>query len=278
VLTAREDPVRVALLAAGEVGLGVVRRLSVSGDPPCCLVTDVRDPLGADIRDVLRESCELVLTSDDLRTDAGAQRLAQARPDLLVMAWWPYILPGRLLEAAPLGCLNFHPSLLPHGRGKHPNFWALVEGTPFGVTIHHATADVDAGPVAFQRELPVGWTDTGGSLHRRAREAILELFSDSWPRIRVGDIPRTEQPAAGHRTHLEAELEPASRIDLDASYTGRDLLNLLRARTFPPHPGAWFEDDGVRYEARVTIKPRSPETPGPAPTSSAPGRREGPAR
>ena len=32
--------------------------------------------------------------------------------------------------------------------------------------------------------------------------------------------------------HRARELEPASRIQLDANYTARNLLNLLRARTF----------------------------------------------
>jgi methionyl-tRNA formyltransferase len=151
------------------------------------------------------------------------------------------------------GCLNFHNSLLPHNRGKHPNFWSLVEGRPYGVTLQFADIGVDTGAIAFQAEVPATWADTGGSLYTRGQAAIVQLFRDSWPRIREGDIPRVCQDPHGGSFHRARELEAASRIDLDAPTTARQLLNVLRARTFPPHPAARFEDNGIAYEVRVDI-------------------------
>ncbi len=43
-------------------------------------------------------------------------------------------------------------------------------------------------------------------------------------------------------------------IDLDKSYKARDLLNIIRARTFYPHPAAYFVDGGEKYEVRIDIK------------------------
>jgi methionyl-tRNA formyltransferase len=60
--------------------------------------------------------------------------------DLGVLAWWPYLLKPRVLAMPRLGFINTHPSLLPHNRGKHYNFWALVEQAPFGVTLHRVDA------------------------------------------------------------------------------------------------------------------------------------------
>ncbi len=50
------------------------------------------------------------------------------------------------------------------------------------------------------------------------------------------------------------ELQPASRIDLDRQSSARQLLNLLRARTFPGYPACHFEDKGEMYEVRVDIR------------------------
>jgi len=47
---------------------------------------------------------------------------------------------------------------------------------------------------------------------------------------------------------------PFKTIELDKAYKARELLDLLRARTFRPHPGAWFLENGERYEVRVEIK------------------------
>lgn len=173
--------------------------------------------------------------------------------DVLLLGWWPYLLKDDDLNLAPV-ILNTHPSLLPYCRGKDPNFWSLAEGAPFGVTIHHVVAEIDAGPIAFQKEIKVGWEDTGASLYRAAERAMVELVAESWPAIRDAEIPRITQDLASGSFHKRAELEPASCVDLDAPTTGRSLLNRLRARTFAPYPACWFEDQGVAYEVRVEIK------------------------
>jgi hypothetical protein len=43
-------------------------------------------------------------------------------------------------------------------------------------------------------------------------------------------------------------------IDLEKTYTARDLLNLLRARTFPGYRACTFSDGEASYEVRVEIK------------------------
>jgi len=175
-------------------------------------------------------------------------------PDVVLLAWWPDLVRLPFLQAGQRFTLNLHPSLLPHGRGKDPNFWALVEGSPFGVTIHHVDESVDGGAIAFQREVSIDWTDTGATLYAKAQRAIISLVADSLDAILALDIPRIEQDTTIGSFHRRAELVLASLIDLDQHYTGRDLLNLLRARTFRPHSGCRFVEDGDRYEVRVEIQ------------------------
>ena len=56
--------------------------------------------------------------------------------DLGILAWWPRLIKEPLLSMPKNGYINTHPSLLPFNRGKHYNFWALVEQVPFGVSLH----------------------------------------------------------------------------------------------------------------------------------------------
>ncbi|NYT46280.1 hypothetical protein H0A64_15755 [Alcaligenaceae bacterium] len=44
---------------------------------------------------------------------------------------------------------------------------------------------------------------------------------------------------------------------MDASYKARDLLNLIRARTFDGYPACVFEEREEQYEVRITISRRS---------------------
>lgn len=246
---------RLGVFATGPVGRRVADVLRGAGVTPACVVYDEADPAAGDIAGALGVADGTVLLANTAVVGGeGAERLADLDLDLGLLAWWPYLIKQEVIDTARLGYLNFHPSLLPYGRGKDPNFWAIVEGTPFGVTLHFVDPGIDTGPIAFQRELPVRWEDTGATLYQRAQDAIVELFQASLPRILSGDIPRVPQHEDGATSHLRKHLEPASVIDLEGTYRARDLLDLLRARTFPPHPGARFvADDGV-YEVRLEIR------------------------
>ena len=125
---------------------------------------------------------------------------------------------------------------------------------PFGVTLHWVGAGVDCGDIAFQSLIETSWEDTGATLYYKAQEEIVRLFKEKFSEIKAGRIPRLPQDLARGSFHLARELEDASRIELDKTYTAAELLNLLRARTFQPHPAAWFEAEGRRYEVRIEIK------------------------
>jgi methionyl-tRNA formyltransferase len=243
----------LALFAAGAVGKAIAGFLAETPTPPRVLILDAAG--SADERGEIARLCPgaRVLTSDVLATE-GPSAFHEAAVDLGVLAWWPYILKGPTLALPRLGTLNCHPSLLPHNRGKHYNFWNLVEDVPFGVTIHWVDPGIDSGDIAFQRPIAKSWEDDGRTLYEKAQRATVALFRASYPRMASGRIPRIPQPAGQGSFHLARELEAASRIDLDRRYGGRELLNLLRARTFSPHPAAWFRDGEERYEVRVEIR------------------------
>jgi methionyl-tRNA formyltransferase len=241
---------RLALFADGPVGAAVFDLLwaSYAGDIVALVVAgenELADRARAQGCHVLRHG---VHTYDRLR-----EINADVPIDLGLLAWWPHLLRSPLLQLPRLGFLNTHPSLLPHNRGKHSNFWALVEQVPFGVTVHWVNAGIDAGDIVAQRAIAYDWTDTGASLHTLAVGAMVQLVADGYPRWRTFDIPRSAQSATQGSYHHSRELEPASRVALDEPTTARDLLNRLRARTFPGFPACQFTDDGDTFEVRVQI-------------------------
>ena len=174
--------------------------------------------------------------------------------DLGILAWWPKILRKPLIEVPHQGFINTHPSLLPYGRGKYPNFWALVEESPFGVTLHRVDAGVDTGEIVAQQKITYDWEDSGESLYMTAQDAMLDLFRNTYPALRTGRIQSKPQNNDEGPSHHSSEIEVASHIDLEGVYRARDILNLLRARTFEGHPGCWFEDNDEKYEISIRIR------------------------
>ena len=214
--------------------------------------------MGARIAALLDEAGvpRLTYRPDDPEGFVAAVREMGVTFDVLLSTWFGYVLPAAVLGLAGQAAFNTHPSYLPYGRGKHPNVWAIVERTPAGGSVHRMEVGVDAGPVLVRHEVPVAPDDTGARLYRRCVAATEAAFREAWPQICAGALAGTPQAELGQGTyHAARDLAALDRLDLDATMRVGDLLDLLRARTFPPHPGVRFERDGRTYQVRVDIQP-----------------------
>ncbi|MEP6766494.1 MAG: formyltransferase family protein [Gemmatimonadaceae bacterium] len=242
---------KVVLMADDVVGLNVARWLLDNYRSDVALVvTMARNEI---FDAAVAHGVSAIVFESDLQVVSYCQNNELAI-DLGLVVWWPRIIREPLLALAREGFINTHPSLLPYNRGKHYNFWALVEQAPFGVTLHFINDDIDCGDVVAQSPINYSWEDSGETLFLKAREAMFDLVCDSYPRLRLSNIARQPQDASLGSFHFAKELESASVVDLDKSYPARDLLNLLRARTFAGHPSCWFADGNDQFEVRVNIR------------------------
>ena len=108
----REPLADIGVMADGRIGRVAVELL-VRSYPDClhALVTT-----GASFQDeLLPDNCRRF--SWRHLSEGSADALSTCNLDVLILAWWPHLLIGPLLEVAPT-ILNTHPSLLPYGRGK----------------------------------------------------------------------------------------------------------------------------------------------------------------
>ena len=81
----------------------------------------------------------------------------------------------------------------------------------------------------------------------------MDLFRETWAQIISGEVPRIPQIQIDGTSYRLSDIAAIDRIDLDASYVARDLINILRARTFPPHNGAYFETANRRISMRLEL-------------------------
>ncbi len=190
----------------------------------------------------------------DVNSPAFIEEMRAHQIDLVLLAWWPSIIRGPAIRAARVGWVNLHPSLLPYNRGKHPYYWAIVDGTPFGVTQHLIDESVDTGPILFQRECPVATTATGESLYNLSVEQSINLFKETYHRVVTLDfipMPQDESIATFHRAK---EIEQHSNIDLQATFKAGDLINIIRGRTFMNGNSAYFTKCGKKYLVKIIIE------------------------
>ena len=63
-----------------------------------------------------------------MKDEAVWEQIKAHQADCIVVVAYGKLLPKPVLEAAPLGCINVHSSLLPKYRGAAPINWAVVCG------------------------------------------------------------------------------------------------------------------------------------------------------
>ncbi len=216
--------------------------------------TPERIKFEAEIMASARAAGAQIIAASDLRKPEGLEKIAQLNPEMGVSVMFGYLLKPDFLSLLPKGCINLHPAYLPYNRGAYPNVWSIVDQTPAGVTLHYVDEGIDTGDIIRQKKVPVLGTDTGETLYHKLEAAGLQLLRESWPDIRVGRIERTPQLCGSGTSHRAADTAQIDEIRLAESYRAEDLLNIIRARTFPPHKGAFIRSAGRKVYVRVQFE------------------------
>ncbi|MGF2033932.1 MAG: methionyl-tRNA formyltransferase [Nostoc sp. CmiVER01] len=162
--------------------------------------------------------------------------IQNAQPDLLWVTDYRYLLPLSLLQLAPLGAVNLHPSLLPKYRGRAPLNWAILQGErELGLTAHFIDNGTDTGDIIEQIRFELSPTqDVGDALeiiypiYQKLTRIVLKYFQ-------TGKIPRKPQ------NHSQATIFPARKPQdglINWQQTASSIHNLIRA-VAKPYPGAF---------------------------------------
>ena len=253
---------RILVLANNWLGWQVVAWLREQGEELAALALHPPEQrrYGGELVEAAGLPPEWILDGARLRQPQVLDRVREARPEIGLSVMFRYLLRAELLQAVPRGVLNLHPGYLPYNRGVNANVWAIVDRTPAGCALHWVDEGIDTGPIVARREVPVEPVDTGASLYRKLEQAALAMFQETWPAVRAGRAPALPQVPGEGSQHGARDLERIDRIDLERTYTARELIDVLRARTFPPYRGAYFEYRGRRVYLRLDLAPE-PEEP-----------------
>lgn len=191
-----------------------------------------------------------VFQPPNLRSDDALEPVRAARADALVVAAYGMILPRAFLEAAPLGALNIHASLLPRWRGAAPIQRAILAGDrETGISIMQMDEGLDTGPVLAQRALALSAEEDAGTLHDRLAVLGAQMVVQALQDLERGLAQARPQPAEG--ATYAAKISREDTV-LDWTRPAEELERAVRA--FRPSPGATTNLDGVPlkvWRARV---------------------------
>lgn len=252
---------KLLLLLDYPAGLAVAKYLKQNGEniigafvPPSNTRNPINQGYPEKILKVLGLTEDRIFKGEDMEKKEILERIKKLNPDLVISVLWGFLIKEDFIIIPKKGCINLHYSYLPYNRGRNPNVWSIVDKTPAGITIHYIDAGADSGDIIVQSQIPITSTDTGASLYQKMVDESINLFKKTWLNIKKGSIKRTKQ-AIRYPSHRFKDLEEIDNIDLNKSYKAEDLINILRARTFPPFPSAYFVDNsGKKVYVRIQLE------------------------
>jgi len=203
-------------------------------------------------------------TYEPERLRDGLATIAAARAELFVLASYGKIVPQVLLDLAPLGALNVHPSLLPRYRGATPLQSQLRDGVAkSGVSLIFMDAGLDTGDVALRRVCAIGEAATYGELHDRFALLGAELLGEALDALRDGTLGRMPQSAFGDEAEARRTMTaPLTKDDLRLSAyaarlnagdpsrpTARELVDFIRSLAPARSPSTGVAAPAARLDA-----------------------------
>ena len=192
-----------------------------------------------------------------MKTDDCYEQLAAIGADAIVVVAYGKILPKRILDLTPYGCINVHGSLLPRYRGAAPVQWAVLNGdAESGVTTMKLDEGVDTGDILLMSRRPITESMTGGELFDLLAADGAALLSRTLNALISGEITPTPQPAEGacYASMLDKSMCPVS-WDKDA----RTIHNQVRGLNPWPVATCRMEDKTMKlYRTAVGSSTSAP--------------------
>lgn len=148
-----------------------------------------------------------------MKTDECYEQLSAIGADAIIVVAYGKILPKRILDLTPYGCINVHGSLLPRYRGAAPVQWAVLNGdAESGVTTMKLDEGVDTGDILLMSRRPITETMTGGELFDLLAADGADLLSRTLDGLISGEIAPIQQPAEGacYASMLDKSMCPLS--------------------------------------------------------------------
>lgn len=165
--------------------------------------------------------------------------------DILFVVGFSQLIPEAIIQSPRLGCVGFHPTRLPQGRGRAPMAWlVLQQSLDAAATFFKIDEGVDSGDVFVQEPFFKCSTDDVESLEEKLYVAM-ESALDKWlPKLKEGDFSASTQ--INEDATYFARRAPLDGF-IDWGSTAADIDLLIKASTFP-HPGAYsfYRDKKIR--------------------------------
>tara|TARA_Y100000385_G_scaffold291805_1_gene372562 strand:+ start:6804 stop:7706 length:903 start_codon:yes stop_codon:yes gene_type:complete len=186
---------------------------------------------------------------NDLETQ---EVLIQVKADILFVIGLSQIVKSTVLNIPTHGCIGFHPTMLPEGRGRAAIAWTILKSLSPGVTFFQMDHGVDSGPIHAQVPIELASDEYPLTLIEKIKSTI-DVALDEWlPKLHRGSVNLRPQNHA-QATYLGVRREKDGCIQWKES--AEEVYKLIRASSHP-YPGAFSFVHGEKIKIySATLRP-----------------------
>lgn len=164
------------------------------------------------------------------------------KPDIIVSAYYQYIISSDVIDECDNKIFNIHPSLLPLYKGCSSLTWAMINGeNEVGYTYHYITKDIDCGNIIFQQKLPLEDFDTQITLYHRVMFEASKHFSFAFDFVLNGKIGTPQ--VISNENYFKRGC-PCNGV-LDENWDEKKIERFIRAMIYPPMPVATLKGKSI---------------------------------
>ena len=257
---------RVVFMGTPDIARTCLEKILADGFDVVGVYTQPDRPKGRGMKMVYSPVKELALAHnlpvfqpETFRADETVEELRSLKPDVVAVVAYGRILPQRVLDIPPKGCINIHASLLPAYRGSAPYQWAVLDGCKqTGVTAMYLCREMDAGDMIDTAVTPIAPNETAGELLDRLAVLGAGLLSKTLTRMAQGNVEAI--PQDGTKATYAPMLDK-SMCPIDWNKTAQQVHDQVRG--LHPWPVATAEIGGTKFKIHQTVLVN--ETTGKAP-------------
>ena len=246
---------RVVFMGTPDIAATCLKQVIADGFDVVGVYTQPDRPKGRGMKLVASPVKEVALANnipvfqpENFREEETVQQLRDLQPDICAVVAYGRILPQKVLDVPPLGCINIHASVLPRYRGSAPYQWAVLDGLrETGVTAMYLCREMDAGDIIDVSKTSIGENETAGELLDRLAVLGADLLSKTLTRFTAGKVAATPQDAS---QVSYAPMLDKSMCPIDWNKTAQQVHDHVRG--LHPWPVALMELKGETFKVHAT--------------------------
>jgi len=180
--------------------------------------------------------------------------LNEYKPDYIFVVGLSQLIPNSILEIPKKGCIGFHPTALPKGRGRAPIAWLILEENNGAATFFWLKSGVDNGAIIEQIRFFVNKNDNATTITKKCLEAEKKALDLLLKKIKNSSIQSIDQDET--KASWFGKRSPDDGL-INWSENSIYIEKLVRAST-EPHPGAFtfFDREKIYiWEVQKTVIP-----------------------